>query len=103
LKIFVKKLKMTVARNEMPEITKFQIEREQYLNFEVLCVSWSEKYDVLALATSTGDVCLYRLSWQKWWQATICEKTDEVICSLAYSLGSKLLAVGTTAGLFAVY
>jgi hypothetical protein len=45
---------MTVARNEMPEITKFQIEREQYLNFEVLCVSWSEKYDVLALATSTG-------------------------------------------------
>jgi anaphase-promoting complex subunit 4 len=50
---------------------------------EVLQMLWNPKMDLIAIAFKTGDIHLYRMSWQRVWSAT-SPNSNLTISSMAW-------------------
>uniref|UniRef100_A0A3Q3JI39 Anaphase-promoting complex subunit 4 n=1 Tax=Monopterus albus TaxID=43700 RepID=A0A3Q3JI39_MONAL len=59
----------------------------------VLCMAWSPKRDLIALANTAGELLLHRLaSFQRVWTLLPCEYTGKEITALAWRPDGKILA-----------
>ncbi|ESO10660.1 hypothetical protein HELRODRAFT_167167 [Helobdella robusta] len=75
---------------------------EKHLHAEVDLMLWSPKMDLIALSMATGEVCLFRLSWQKVWSIPKINENVFVSC-LAWRPDGKVLSVGHTNGKVKLY
>lgn len=80
----------------MPE-ESFKLVDEKHVSTEVDMMLWSPKLDLIALATSHGEVVLHRLSWQKVWTLPSLGE-EEKIGGMAWRPDGKVLAVGYLSG-----
>jgi len=74
---------------------------EKQTEHEVSSMVWSPKMDILALSFTTGNVSLYRIQWQRIWQAAPAEE-GRLCSALAWRPDGKLLASGDTGGLLTI-
>ena len=74
---------------------------EKQTEHEVSSMVWSPKMDILALSFTSGTVSLYRLQWQRIWQAAPAEE-GRLCSALAWRPDGKLLASGDTGGLLTI-
>uniref|UniRef100_A0A8C4E8N5 Anaphase-promoting complex subunit 4 n=1 Tax=Dicentrarchus labrax TaxID=13489 RepID=A0A8C4E8N5_DICLA len=66
---------------------------EKQLPNPVLCMAWSPKRDLIALANTTGELLLHRLnSFQRVWSLPPSEYTGKEITALAWRPDGKILA-----------
>ncbi|XP_028258676.1 anaphase-promoting complex subunit 4 [Parambassis ranga] len=66
---------------------------EKQLPNPVLCMAWSPKRDLIALANTTGELLLHRLaSFQRVWSLPPSEYTGKEITALAWRPDGKMLA-----------
>uniref|UniRef100_A0A672YBI7 Anaphase-promoting complex subunit 4 n=1 Tax=Sphaeramia orbicularis TaxID=375764 RepID=A0A672YBI7_9TELE len=66
---------------------------EKQLPNPVLCMAWSPKRDLIALANTTGELLLHRLaSFQRVWSLPPSEYTGKDITALAWRPDGKILA-----------
>uniref|UniRef100_A0A3Q2PHM8 Anaphase promoting complex subunit 4 n=1 Tax=Fundulus heteroclitus TaxID=8078 RepID=A0A3Q2PHM8_FUNHE len=66
---------------------------EKQLPNPVLCMAWSPKRDLIALANTTGELLLHRLaSFQRVWSLPPNEYTGKEITALAWRPDGKILA-----------
>ncbi|XP_063747363.1 anaphase-promoting complex subunit 4 [Eleginops maclovinus] len=66
---------------------------EKQLPNPVLCMAWSPKRDLIALANTTGELLLHRLaSFQRVWSLPPSEFTGKEITALAWRPDGKILA-----------
>ncbi|XP_068599512.1 anaphase-promoting complex subunit 4 [Brachionichthys hirsutus] len=66
---------------------------EKQLPNPVLCMAWSPKRDLIALANTTGELLLHRLaSFQRVWSLPPSEYTGKEITALAWRPDGKVLA-----------
>uniref|UniRef100_A0A671WKW9 Anaphase-promoting complex subunit 4 n=1 Tax=Sparus aurata TaxID=8175 RepID=A0A671WKW9_SPAAU len=66
---------------------------EKQLPNPVLCMAWSPKRDLIALANTTGELLLHRLaSFQRVWSLPPSECTGKEITALAWRPDGKILA-----------
>ncbi|XP_040040299.2 anaphase-promoting complex subunit 4 isoform X1 [Gasterosteus aculeatus] len=66
---------------------------EKQLPHPVLCMAWSPKRDLIALANTTGELLLHRLaSFQRVWSLPPSEYTGKEITALAWRPDGKILA-----------
>ncbi|XP_034036427.1 anaphase-promoting complex subunit 4 isoform X2 [Thalassophryne amazonica] len=66
---------------------------EKQLPNPVLCMAWSPKRDLIALANTTGELLLHRLaSFHRVWSLPLSEFTGEEITALAWRPDGKILA-----------
>ncbi|CAJ1059951.1 anaphase-promoting complex subunit 4 [Xyrichtys novacula] len=66
---------------------------EKQLPNPVLCMSWSPKRDLIALANTTGELLLHRLaSFQRVWSLPPVDCTGKEISALAWRPDGKILA-----------
>lgn len=66
---------------------------EKQLPNPVLCMAWSPKRDLIALANTTGELLLYRLTgFQRVWSLPPSEYTGKEITALAWRPDGKILA-----------
>ncbi|XP_056134008.1 anaphase-promoting complex subunit 4 isoform X2 [Lampris incognitus] len=67
---------------------------EKQLPNPVLCMAWSPKRDLIALANTTGEVLLHRLAnFQRVWSLSSSEYTGKEITALAWRPDGKILAI----------
>ncbi|KAM6962764.1 anaphase-promoting complex subunit 4 [Aplochiton taeniatus] len=68
---------------------------EKQLPNPVLCMAWSPKRDLIALANTTGELLLHRLAnFQRVWSLPPNENTGKEITALAWRPDGKVLAFG---------
>uniref|UniRef100_A0A3Q3N565 Anaphase-promoting complex subunit 4 n=1 Tax=Labrus bergylta TaxID=56723 RepID=A0A3Q3N565_9LABR len=66
---------------------------EKQLPNQILCMAWSPKRDLIALANTTGELLLHRLaSFQRVWSLPPIECTGKEITALAWRPDGKILA-----------
>ncbi|XP_034563508.1 anaphase-promoting complex subunit 4 [Notolabrus celidotus] len=66
---------------------------EKQLPNPILCMSWSPKRDLIALANTTGELLLHRLaSFQRVWSLPPIECTGKEISAIAWRPDGKILA-----------
>jgi len=90
---------------------------ERQISQEVSLLLWSPKMDILATAFDNGDLCLYRLQWNRVWVASANEDTvshkdaatgpanersGAGVSALCWRPDGKLLAAGYTTGLLSI-
>uniref|UniRef100_A0A3Q3WH34 Anaphase-promoting complex subunit 4 n=1 Tax=Mola mola TaxID=94237 RepID=A0A3Q3WH34_MOLML len=76
--------------NNMPA---FRQVGEKQLPNPVLCMAWSPKRDLIALANTTGELLLHRLaSFQRVWSLPPSDYTGKEITALAWRPDGKILA-----------
>uniref|UniRef100_A0A671WLG1 Anaphase-promoting complex subunit 4 n=1 Tax=Sparus aurata TaxID=8175 RepID=A0A671WLG1_SPAAU len=75
------------------EQSSFRQVGEKQLPNPVLCMAWSPKRDLIALANTTGELLLHRLaSFQRVWSLPPSECTGKEITALAWRPDGKILA-----------
>uniref|UniRef100_A0A3Q2D1F3 Anaphase-promoting complex subunit 4 n=1 Tax=Cyprinodon variegatus TaxID=28743 RepID=A0A3Q2D1F3_CYPVA len=84
------KIKFPTCSSNMPA---FRQVGEKQLPNPVLCMAWSPKRDLIALANTTGELLLHRLaSFQRVWSLPPSEYTGKEITALAWRPDGKILA-----------
>ncbi|XP_058494472.1 anaphase-promoting complex subunit 4 [Solea solea] len=79
-----------LSANNMPA---FRQVGEKQLPNPVLCMAWSPRRDLIALANTTGELLLHRLaSFQRVWSLPPSEHTGTEITALAWRPDGKILA-----------
>uniref|UniRef100_A0A4W3IAU0 Anaphase-promoting complex subunit 4 n=1 Tax=Callorhinchus milii TaxID=7868 RepID=A0A4W3IAU0_CALMI len=74
-------------------INAFRQVGEKQLPNEILCMVWSPKRDLIALANKAGEVLLHRLAhFQRVWSLAPNENTGKEVTSLAWRPDGKVLA-----------
>ncbi|KAM9797015.1 anaphase-promoting complex subunit 4 [Syngnathus typhle] len=86
-------LDVTLEGNKAQRMPSFRQVGEKQLPNPVLCMAWSPKRDLIALASTTGELLLHRLaSFQRVWSLAPSEHIGKEITALAWRPDGKILA-----------
>lgn len=84
------------------KVSRFKTVGEKHLFSEIDLMLWSPKVDLVAMTTISGEVVLYRITWQNVWSLPVVEE-GVCVSALAWRPDGKVLAVGYNNALVRLY